>query len=51
MNVGGGHWGHPNGYFAPFVMTNLYKDHLVSVALIALSLFAASYLIAEIGVF
>ncbi|MDU8941906.1 hypothetical protein [Ovoidimarina sediminis] len=33
------------------VMTDLYKDHLVSVALIALSLFAASYLIAEIGVF
>ena len=23
VNVGGGHWGHPNGYFAPFVMTNL----------------------------
>lgn len=38
----------PNGFS---VMTDLYKDHVVSVALIALSLFAASYLIAETGAF
>ena len=38
----------PNGFF---VVTDLYKDHVVSVALIALSLFAASSIIAESGVF
>ena len=39
---------HPNGFM---VLTDIYKDHLVSAAAIAVSLFGASYLIAQMGGF
>ena len=38
----------PNGFA---VMRDLYKDHVASVVMIAASLFAATYLIAEMRVF